>query len=72
MGNLLRKVANGEWNQPRRKKFVAVNKDERIWRSEKHFDITHGDTEFGVRPAVFQSCFGPSFPHYDILQSHIL
>jgi hypothetical protein len=27
MGNLLRKVANGEWNQPRRKKFVAVNKE---------------------------------------------
>jgi hypothetical protein len=27
MGYLLRKAANREWNQPRRKKFVAVNKD---------------------------------------------
>ena len=28
MGYLLRKAANREWNQPRRKKFVAVKKDE--------------------------------------------
>ena len=28
-GYLLRKAANREWNQPRRKKFVAVNKDEK-------------------------------------------
>jgi hypothetical protein len=26
---LLRKAANREWNQPRRKMFVAVNKDEK-------------------------------------------
>ena len=26
MGYLLRKAANNEWNQPKRKKFVAVNK----------------------------------------------
>jgi hypothetical protein len=25
----LRKAANREWNQPRRKKYVAVNKDEK-------------------------------------------
>ena len=30
MGNLLRKAANREWNQPRRKQFVAVNKDEGV------------------------------------------
>jgi hypothetical protein len=29
MGYLLRKVANREWKQPRRKKFVAVNKNEK-------------------------------------------
>ena len=29
MGYLLRKAANREWNQPRRKQFVAVNKDEK-------------------------------------------
>ena len=27
MGYMLRKTANREWNQPRRKQFVAVNKD---------------------------------------------
>jgi hypothetical protein len=26
---LLRKASNREWNQPKRKKFVAVNKDEK-------------------------------------------
>lgn len=29
MGYLLRKAANREWKQPRRKKFVALNKDEK-------------------------------------------
>jgi len=29
MGYLLRKAANREWNQPRRKKSVTVNKDEK-------------------------------------------
>ena len=30
LGYLPRKAANKKWNQPKRKKFVAVNKDERI------------------------------------------
>jgi hypothetical protein len=29
MGYLLRKAATRKWNQPRKKKFVAVNKDEK-------------------------------------------
>ena len=29
MEYMLRKAANREWNQPRRKQFVAVNKDEK-------------------------------------------
>ena len=29
MGYLLRKSSKREWNQPRRKKFVAVNKDKK-------------------------------------------
>jgi hypothetical protein len=29
MGYLLKKAANREWNQPRRKKFVVVNKNEK-------------------------------------------
>lgn len=35
MGYMLRKAAKREWNQPRRKQFVAVNQDEKgvgIWR----------------------------------------
>jgi hypothetical protein len=29
MGYMLRKDANREWNQPRRKQFVAIDKDEK-------------------------------------------
>jgi hypothetical protein len=29
VGYLLRKADNKEWNQPRRKKLIAVNKDEK-------------------------------------------
>ena len=29
LGYMLRKAANREWNQPRRKQFIAVNKDEK-------------------------------------------
>ena len=64
MGYLLRRAANREWNQPKRKKYVSVKKAERSWRSEEHFDIRLGDEEFGVCPAVFQFCFGPVYPHY--------
>ena len=35
MENLLRKAANREWNQPRRKTFIAVNKDEKGVRDLK-------------------------------------
>jgi hypothetical protein len=34
MGYLLRKADNREWNQPKRKKCVAVNKAERSWTSD--------------------------------------
>ena len=43
---LPRRAANREWNQPRRKKCVVVNKVERNWRSEKHFDVRYGDAKF--------------------------
>jgi hypothetical protein len=45
MGYLQRKAASREWNQPRRKQFVAA----------KHFDIRHGAIEFGVCPDGFGS-----------------
>ena len=36
-GSEPRKAANRDWSQPRRKKFVAVNKDEKkSWRFEDH------------------------------------
>jgi hypothetical protein len=53
MGYLLRKAANREWNQPKRKKYVAANPTERTWRSEEPFDIRHGDAGFGVFAANF-------------------
>jgi hypothetical protein len=49
MGYLLRKAANRKWNHPRRKKFVAVNKNEKgVGRSEDHFDIRHGDAVWSL------------------------
>jgi hypothetical protein len=32
---LPRRTTNREWNQPKRKKYVAVNQDERSWRSKE-------------------------------------
>ena len=37
MGYLPRRAANREWNQPKRKKCVAVTEAERSWRSEERF-----------------------------------
>jgi len=48
-----RKVNNTEWNQPKKKKYVGVNKVKRSWRSKGCFDIRHEDAEFGVCPAGF-------------------
>ena len=46
--DLLRRAANREWNQPKRKKCAAVNKAERSWRSEERFDIRHGDAVWSL------------------------
>lgn len=43
----------GEWNQPMRKRCIAVNKDERSWRSEKYFDVRHGNTRVWSLPSWF-------------------
>jgi hypothetical protein len=50
VGNLPRKAAHREWNQEGERS-VLGNKAERSWRSEEHFDISHGDAELGVCPA---------------------
>lgn len=60
VGFLQRKAASREWKQPKRK-CVAVNKAERSWRSEEHFDIRHGDPEMGVCPAGFWSPLAQRF-----------
>lgn len=52
------------WNLPKRKMYVVVNKTKRSWRSEKYFDIRHGDAKFGVYPAGFWTGFGSVFPHH--------
>ena len=59
-----RRAANREWNQPKRKKCVAVNKAEQSWRSEEHFDIRYGDADSGACPDGFQSCFVLVFPYH--------
>ena len=48
-------AVNREWKQPKREICVAVNKSERSWKSEEHFDIRHGDAQLGVCPAGSQS-----------------
>ena len=53
---------NKEWNQPKRKKCVAVNKAEKSWRSKEHFNIKHDDAEWSL-PSWFWSCCGPVFHH---------
>ena len=64
-GYLPGKAVNKEWNQPKRKKCVAVNKAERSWISEEDFDIRHGNAESGACPTGFWSFgFGPVFHHY--------
>jgi hypothetical protein len=47
-----------------REKYVTVKKAKRIWRSKESFDIRHRDTEFGVCPVGFWTCFGPVVSHY--------
>ena len=61
MGYMPRKTANSEWNQPKRKKSVAVNKAE--W-NPKIILASDMEMQFGVGPTGFQSNFGPIFPHY--------
>ena len=63
---LLRKTVNRKWNQPKRKKYVAVNKAEMILRSEKCFDIKHEDAQFEVCPVGF--CLFWSYAFFPFLE----
>lgn len=42
----LRKAANRQLTQPKRKKYVAANKAENSWRSADGFDIRYGHAEW--------------------------
>ena len=57
-GYLLRNAANREGKQLRRKKFDAVKKDEKGVVALKTTLTSDRDSEFGVCPAGFLSCFG--------------
>jgi hypothetical protein len=57
MEYMLRKAANRERNQPRRKQLLQSTKMKKEWRSEDRFDISHGDAEFEVCPTGFLSLF---------------
>jgi hypothetical protein len=48
---LLKKAANREWNQARRKKFVAGNKDEKGVGDLKTALTSAVEMQFGVCPA---------------------
>lgn len=50
--------------QPKKKKYIAVNKAECRWRSEDHFDISYGHAELGVCPAGILSHLVPVYSHY--------
>lgn len=61
---LLRRVAYGEWNQSKRKVYVASRKK---WEEKRHISLLIQDMEllrFGASPAGFWSSFDPVFPHY--------
>ena len=62
--HVLRSICRGQGTTHAVVLLVAVNKAERNQRSEEHFDIRHGDAEFGICPAGFRPCCGPVFPCY--------
>ena len=47
-----------------REKCVAVNKAERSWRSEEHFDHRHEAAEFGACLLGFRSFSDPIFSNH--------
>jgi hypothetical protein len=58
-----KRAAKTKWNHPKREKWLAVNKTDRSWSSEEHFELGHGYAVVAVFPAGLWSCFVPVFPH---------
>ena len=58
-----------EWYQSNRNKYALVNKAERSWISEEHFDITQGDIEHKVFLAGFCFSVGLVLPPFLIFWS---
>ena len=57
MGYLPRKAANREWNQHRRKNFLAVNKDGKEVGDLKTASTSDIEMKSLVCPVDFMSCF---------------
>ena len=55
------KLLTGNGTSPRERSLLQSTK-------LKELDIRYKDAVFRVHPAGFLSCFGPVFPHYDILE----
>ena len=55
---LLKKAANREWNQLKRKKFVTDNKCEKGVGDLKIVLTSDIEIQFSVCPATFLPCFG--------------
>lgn len=60
----LKNSANREWKETKKRKGSAVNKVERILRSEESCNIRHADTEFSAYPTSFWFYFDPVFPYH--------
>jgi hypothetical protein len=60
VGYLLRKAANREWNQPKRKNYAAVNKAGRSWTSDMEMQsLDFAQLAFSL--AFVQDFLTPSF-----------
>ena len=51
MGYMLRKLLTGSGTSPGESSLLQSTKMKKEWRYDDHFDISHGDAEFGVCPA---------------------
>jgi hypothetical protein len=52
------KLLTGRGTSPGEGTLLQSTKKKKDYRSEDHFDISHGDAKFGVCPAGFLTCFG--------------
>ena len=74
LGDLMKKAANREWKQPKRRKFDAAEcqacqqQSTRMRGGGDQKSTLTSDMTFAVYPAGFWSCSGPVLPHHDTLE----